>query len=162
MSKFRLKTIVYDHEFWNKLNGTGAYFTVCSISAPFQSRWGSWLFPHSTRIIQKSDHVSYGGPLPMFRSIYRSISRPTLNQVSVEHRPCSGRCSVDISLEYRPIYRSTLLPVDIVGVHRNFTDTSPMLHQVHRSIYRSRHRSKYRSGHRSIYLLIYRSIVFIR
>ena len=46
------------------------------------------------------DHVSYGGRQPMYRSIYQSISRPTLDQVSVEYRLCSGRCSVDISVEY--------------------------------------------------------------
>ena len=62
------------------------------------------------------DHVSYGGP----RSMYRSI----LDQVSVEYRPSISRCSVDISVEYRPMYRPILLPVDIaVGVHRYFTDS---------------------------------------
>ena len=82
-----------------------------------------------------SDHVSYGAVPLKYWSIYRLISRPTLDQVSVEYQPCSGRCSVDISVEYRPIYRPTLLSVDIVGVHRYFTHSVPILHRVHRSIY---------------------------
>ena len=87
LSKFLLKTIVYDHEFWNKLNWTGAYFTVCLISPLFHSRWGSWLFPHSTRIIQKSSprnlffqlvllFISSSSQFPYFSSLKSGLIVP--------------------------------------------------------------------------------------
>ena len=83
--------------------------------------WGM-KFITSTRDLKSSDHVSYGGPPPMHRSIYRSIQRSLLDRVQV-----------DMSVDYRPMYRPILLSVDILGgspiFHQYLTDTSPILHR---------------------------------
>ena len=99
------------------------------------------------------------------RCIDRYIGQD-LDRHSTATRSILGWVSLNISVGCRPIYRLTLLSVDIVGIHRYFTDASPILHRcftdtspLYRSIYRSRHRSIYRSGHRSIYVLIDRLIV---
>ena len=73
-----------------------------------------------------SDHVSYGGPPPMHRSIYRSIKRSILDRLSVDTRSSIGRYIGRVSdrcidrYSYRSIY---------LVVHRYFTDTSPILHR---------------------------------
>ena len=43
------------------------------------------------------------------------------------------------------MYRAILLSVDIVGVHRYFTNTSPILHRCFTDSYRSIHRLIHRS-----------------
>ena len=68
------------------------------------------------------DHVSYGGPPPMHRSIYQSIQRSILDRLSVDTRSSIGRyigrVSTDVSTD-TPIGRYTWW----------FTDTSPILHR---------------------------------
>ena len=55
------------------------------------------------------------------------------DRYSIDYRSILHRVQVDISVEYRPMYRPILLSVDILGgspiLHRYLTDTSPILHR---------------------------------
>ena len=100
----------------------------------------------------KMDHVSYGGPRPMYRPIYRSIHRSILDGVLFDtrsyksiYRPSIDRCIDRYS--YRSIYTWWLSETSLI-LDRYFTDTAPMLHRHvtftecigwYRSIYRLIH-----------------------
>ena len=105
------------------------------------------------------DHVSYGGPPPMHRSIYRSIQRSILDRLSVDIRSSIGRyvgrVSTDVSTD-TPIGRYTWWFTDTSPIlhryftntslilHRYFTDTAPMLHRYFSS-YIGRHSTETRA-----------------
>ena len=79
------------------------------------------------------DHVSYGGPPPMHRSIYQSIQRSILDRVST-----------DVSTD-TPIGRYTWWFTDTSPIpHWYFTDTAPMLHRYFSS-YIGRHLTESRA-----------------
>ena len=78
--------------------------------------------------VQYMDHVSYGGPRPIYRPMYRliqwSIHRSILDRVSVDTRSSIGQyiggVSTDVSID------------TLIGRYTwRFTDTSPILHWVY-------------------------------
>ena len=92
----------------------------------------------------------------------RRSNRTSIDRVAVDTRLSIGHISVEYSTD---ISGPTLLSVDMVGVHRYFTELyrsiyRPIVSSIGR-IHRSRHRSAYfgRDIGR-VYLSIHRSIVF--
>ena len=61
------------------------------------------------------------------------MQRSILDRLAVDTRSSKEYRSIYMSVEYRPMYRSILLSVDILGgspsLHRYFTDTSLILHR---------------------------------
>lgn len=88
-----------------------------------------WVIMNSLKIMGSCN--LWGATIDVSVAISVDIStdtRPSIGRVSTAIWSILGWVSVNISVEYQPIYRLTLLSVDVVGVHRYFTNTSPMLH----------------------------------